>query len=133
MKKVFTIGYWVVTALMAALMLAGSVPDVLIVPQAVGVFKHLGYPTYLLPFLGTAKILGVIAVLVPSPRALKEWAYAGLFFDLSGALYSHLSAGDPASVGALPVIGLRLVVGSYLFARVRWEQRASVDGDLAFA
>jgi len=133
MKKVFTSGYWVVTALLAALMLMGSVPDVLVVPQAVGVFKHLGYPTYLLSFLGTAKILGVLAVLLPCPRALKEWAYAGLFFDLSGALYSHLSTGDPVSVWAFPVIGLLLVGSSYLSARVRWERRAPVDGDLAFA
>jgi hypothetical protein len=46
-------------------------------------------------FLGTAKILGVIAVLVPGAGRLKEWAYAGLIFDITGALYSHLSVGDP--------------------------------------
>ncbi len=133
MKKVFVNGYWFVTGLMAALMLMASVPDVLIVPQAAAVFKHLGYPTYLLPFLGAAKILGVLAVLVPGPRALKEWAYAGLTFDLAGALYSHLAAGDPLNVWAFPVIGLLLVGGSYLSARVRWERRAPVDGSLAFA
>ena len=133
MKQLFINGYWVVTGLMAALMFMASVPDVLINPQAVAVFKHLGYPTYLLPFLGIAKLLGVLAVLLPGPRALKEWAYAGLFFDLVGALYSHLSAGDPVSVWAFAVIGLFLVGGSYVTARARWEQRVPVDGHLAFA
>jgi hypothetical protein len=133
MKRVSANGYWAVTGVMAALMLMASVPDIVMAPQAVGVFKHLGYPAYLLPFLGTAKILGVVTVLLPAPRALKEWAYAGLVFDLAGALYSHLSTGDPVSVWAFPVIGLVLVSGSYVFARVRWGQRTPVDSRLAFA
>ena len=90
MKSSKTI-YWVVTGLMTAFMLMASIPDVLQADQAVSIFGHLGYPTYLLPFLGTAKILGVAAVLVPRFRTLKEWAYAGLVFYVTGALYSHLS------------------------------------------
>ena len=109
--------YWIVTGLMAAFMLMASVPDILRVPQAVEIFSHLGYPTYLLPFLGTAKILGVVAVLTPGLRRLKEWAYAGLVFDLIGAAYSHLSVGDPPSAWVMPVIGLVLVTGSYAFYR----------------
>jgi hypothetical protein len=109
--------YWIVTSLMAAFMLMASIPDALQVPQASAVFGHLGYPTFLLPFLGTAKILGVIAVLVPIFRRLKEWAYAGLVFDLTGALYSHVSVGDPPSAWVFPAIGLTLVGGSYLFHR----------------
>lgn len=111
--------YWAVTTLMAAFMLMASIPDVLKVPQAVEVFGHLGYPAYLLPFLGTAKILGVVVVLVPGLDRLKEWAYAGLVFDIGGALYSHLSTGDPVSVWAFPVIALVLVGGSYGLARLR--------------
>jgi uncharacterized membrane protein YphA (DoxX/SURF4 family) len=64
--------YWVVTSLMAAFMLMASIPDVLRLPQAIDIFGHLGYPAYLLLFLGTAKILGVIAVLVPGFDRLKE-------------------------------------------------------------
>src|SRR4026209_469251 len=97
MKARVRIG-WVVTALMAALMLLSAVPDVLRIPDALAVFRHLGYPPYLLLFLGTGKILGVAAVLIPGVPRLKEWAFAGLTFDLTGALYSHLSVGDPASV-----------------------------------
>ena len=106
--------YWIVTGLAAALMVMASIPDVLRSPQAISIFGHLGYPAYLLPFLGSAKLLGVSAVLVPGFRRLKEWAYAGLVFDLSGALYSHVSIGDPPSVWVFPIIGLLLVGGSYL-------------------
>ena len=78
---------------------------------------HLGYPAYLLRFIGTAKALGVAAVLVPGLPRLREWAYAGLVFDLTGALYSHLSVGDPASIWIFAVVGLVLVTGSYLLQR----------------
>jgi hypothetical protein len=125
--------YWVVTGLMAAFMLMASVPDVLRLPQAVEIFGHLGYPTYLLPFLGTAKILGVIAVLVPGFDRLKEWAYAGLVFDVTGALYSHVSVGDPVSVWGFALIALVLVSGSYAVGRLRTEERRVIHGDLAAA
>jgi uncharacterized membrane protein YphA (DoxX/SURF4 family) len=111
--------YWSVTGLMAAFMLMASIPDILRIEQAIDVFNHLGYPTYLLPFLGIAKTLGVIAILTPVGPRLKEWAYAGLIFDLIGALYSHLAVGDPPSAWAFPVIGLGLVTGSYLVYRNR--------------
>jgi len=79
--------YWIITLLMAAFMLLASVPDVTRAPQAVAIFMHLGYPIYLLPFLGTAKMLGVATVLAPGVGRLKEWAFAGLIIDLVGALY----------------------------------------------
>ena len=110
---------WIVTGLMAALMLLSAVPDVLRIPDALAVFRHLGYPPYLLLFLGTAKILGVAAVLVPGVSRLKEWAFAGLTFDLTGALYSHLSVGDPTSVWMPAAIGLLLMAASYLAYRTR--------------
>ena len=109
--------YWIVTGLMAAFMLLASIPDLLRVPQAVFIFGHLGYPAYLLPFLGTAKTLGVIAVLVPGFQRLKEWAFAGLVFDVTGALYSHLSVGDPVSGWMPAAIALVLIGGSYLSYR----------------
>lgn len=109
--------YWVVTGLLAAFMLLGSIADLLRVPEAVAFLMHLGYPTYLVPFLGVAKTLGVLAVVVPGFPRLREWAYAGLTFDLSGALYSHLSVGDSVSKWIFPVIGLLLVTASYLLHR----------------
>jgi hypothetical protein len=112
--KHFKYLYWLITGSMAAFMLLASAPDILRIPEAVAIFGHLGYPRYLLPFLGVAKTLGVLAVIAPRLRTLKEWAYAGLVFDLTGAFYSHLSVGDPASVLVFPAIGLVLVTASYV-------------------
>lgn len=123
--KTTKILYWIFTGLMAALMILSAVPDVLRIPAAVEIFAHLGYPAYLLPFIGVAKILGVAAVLVPGFPRLKEWAYAGLVFDLVGALYSHIAVGDPPGSWAFPVIGLLLVLGSYLFHRKRLDRQAN--------
>ena len=130
---------WAVTGLMAALMLLSAVPDVLRVPGALSVFRHLGYPPYLLSFLGTAKILGVAAVLTPGVPRLKEWAFAGLTFDLTGALYSHLSVGDPVRVWIPAAIGLALMTGSYIAYRTRTSRtdsqarRVRVEGAAAGA
>jgi hypothetical protein len=118
--------HWTITGLMAALMLMSAVPDILQIPGALAVFRHLGYPPYLLVFLGTAKVLGVVAVLLPGASRIKEWAFAGLTFDVTGALYSHLSVGDPPSAWAIALIALTLIGGSYVAYRVRQ------NGDLTF-
>ena len=115
-SKIF---YWLFTVLLAALMGLAAVPDILRVPDAQAIFAHLGYPAYLLPFLGVAKLLAVITILVPGFARLKEWAYAGIVIDLTGALYSHLSVGDLLSTWIFPVIGLVLSTGSYAFFRSR--------------
>jgi hypothetical protein len=121
---------WIVTGAMAALLLLSAVPDVLRIPGALLVFKHLGYPSYLLVFLGTAKILGVVAVLVPGFPRIKEWAFAGLTFDVAGALYSHLSIGDPPGAWTPAVIALALVGGSYIAHRMRRSQdQAFINGE----
>jgi len=110
---------WLVTGLMATLLLLSAIPDILQIPGALEVFTRLGYPAYLLVFLGTAKILGVAAVLIPGVPRLKEWAFAGLAFDVTGALYSHLSIGDPPSAWAPAGIALALIASSYVAYRVR--------------
>lgn len=118
---------WIVTGLMAALMLVSAVPDVLRIPDALLVFKRLGYPPYLLPFLGTAKILGVAAILVPGVARIKEWAFAGLTFDVTGALYSHLSIGDPRGTWLPAAVALALVSSSYVAYRIRGRERVSTN------
>lgn len=110
---------WLVTGLMAALMLLSAIPDILRMPDALTVFARLGYPPYLLLFLGTAKMLGVTVVLVPGVPRMKEWAFAGLAFDVAGALYSHLSIGDPPAALAPAAIALALIAGSYVAYRAR--------------
>lgn len=111
------IAYYVVTALMCLMMGASAIPDVLMIQMAIDVFRHLGYPDYLLPFIGVAKLLGVLAVLQPFYKTLKEWAYAGLVFDVIGAFYSHVMVNDPISVSIGPLIGLTLITASYILYR----------------
>ncbi len=73
----------------------------------------LGYPAYFVIILGVWKVLGGIAVLVPGVPRLKEWAYAGMFFDLTGAAASHAAVGDPAAKIATPLILVVIVAASW--------------------
>ena len=84
-------------------------------PDGVAMMKHLGYPYSILTLLSVAKILGVIAILVPGFPRLKEWAYAGFTFDLIGAIYSYLAVGDSISQAVPIFVGLVFVFGSYIF------------------
>jgi hypothetical protein len=119
------IGYWIATALMSVCMLMGAVADVSRAPAALAWFVHLGYPLYLLPFIGAAKILGVLAVVAPGIKRVKEWAYAGLVFDLIGAFYSHISVGDSVAIWILPMIGLLLVISSYVLYQRKKEHETA--------
>lgn len=92
MKKT-NIFFWIITGLFSAFMLFSAIPDILVTPDAVKFMSSLGYPAYIIPFLGVAKLLGVIAILIPGFARIKEWAYAGLFFDLAGATYSGIAVG----------------------------------------
>ncbi len=72
---------------------------------------HLGYPSYFLVLLGTWKVLGAVALLVPGRPLLKEWAYAGAFFTYTGAMVSHLSTGyDLGEVGLLVILTVLTVL-----------------------
>ena len=122
---------WTLTGLMAAFMLLSAIPDVLRIPAALDIMRHLGYPPYLLPFLGTAKTLGVLSILVPGVPRIKEWAFAGLTFDVSGAMYSHLSVGDSPAGWAPAVVGLLLVGGSYIAYRRRTSHAAKASDGVA--
>lgn len=93
MKKTKII-YWIFTGVFAAFMLFSAVPDAISTQEAKDFMTHLGYPLYIIPFLGVAKILGVIAILIPGFPRVKEWAYAGLAYDLIGALYSGIAMNE---------------------------------------
>jgi hypothetical protein len=119
MKKT-KILYWVFTILFAFMMLASAIPDVLSQPIAVkGMHTDLGYPLYFIPFIGIAKCLGVIAILIPGFPKIKEWAYAGLFFDLIGATYSIIAVGKSIDQWGFMIIPLALATLSYFFYRKR--------------
>jgi uncharacterized membrane protein YphA (DoxX/SURF4 family) len=75
--------------------------------------SHLGYPLYFAALLGAWKVLGALAIVAPGLPRLKEWAYAGMFFDLSGAAISHGSVGDPPARWLTPLAILAVVVASW--------------------
>lgn len=87
--------YRVATGVLVAFIALGATLDLAHHPLAVAGIPHLGYPLYFVRFIGAVKLLGVAALLLPGRPRLKEWAYAGLFFDTAGALYSAAAAGDP--------------------------------------
>lgn len=97
MKKI-NILFWTFTGLFGALMIFSAIPDITLSPEAKAFMTTLGYPDYFTRFIGVAKVLGVIALLLPISPRLKEWAYAGLAFDLIGAVYSMLCA-MPFNIG----------------------------------
>ena len=116
MEKRNKIIYWVATALLAIGMLQSGIFAVLRNDQWVKIVTNLGYPVYFLTILGTWKILGVIAILIPKFKLLKEWAYAGFFFAMTGALISHLACGDYAIKAILgPVFQTLFIVLSWYF------------------
>ena len=123
MKKI-NIAYWITTGLLAALFLSSAIPNIMMTQQWVDIFKFLGYPTYLLPFLGVAKLLAAVAILVPGNPRLKEWAYAGITFDLAGALYSVLAVGTPPADNWLFLVFFALTAASYLLHHKRLKMRA---------
>jgi hypothetical protein len=104
---------WISTGLLAAFLLLGGVMDVLRAPPVVQAIVSLGYPAYLALILGVWKLLGAAAVAAPGLPRLKEWAYAGIFFDLSGAALSHGLSGDPAAKVAVPVVLLGIAAVSW--------------------
>lgn len=121
MKKINLI-YWIATGLFAFVMFMSGVQNAMVNSASVELLTtKLGYPVYLIPFLGVAKILGSIVILIPGFPRLKEWAYAGLFFDLAGAAYSTVMAEDlhPAMLGMLVFFALFALSYIYYHKRQR--------------
>lgn len=107
--------YWIATVWLALGMLSTGIVQLIQVKEESDMMAHLGYPAYLLTLLGIWKILGVIAVLLPKFALLKEWAYAGFFFAMTGAIASHLAIGDSATTLFGPALLMVLTVVSWYF------------------
>jgi uncharacterized membrane protein YphA (DoxX/SURF4 family) len=125
-----TIGYWVTTALVAFAIGSGGAAQLAHMPANVEGMTHLGYPAYLLTILGAWKVAGTVAVLAPGLPRLKEWAYAGIFFDLTGAAASHAASGDvvwhivaPAVLAVLTVASWALRPPSRVLGTLRGKER----------
>ena len=115
MKKT-NILYWVFTVLFAGFMIFSAIPDALVTQDAIKiVHDFLGYPVYIIGFIGIAKLLGAIILLVPGLRKIKEWAYAGLMIDLLGATYSVIAMGATFAQWSFMLLPLTVGALSYIY------------------
>ncbi len=111
--KVRNAGYWLSTALVALALAVGGAFDLVQSKQALEGLAQLGYPAYFAIVLGAWKLLGALAIVAPRLPLLKEWAYAGIVFDLSGAAFSHAAVGDGLDKLIPPLVLLGLAVASW--------------------
>jgi uncharacterized membrane protein YphA (DoxX/SURF4 family) len=107
--------YWIATAWLALGMLSTGIVQFIKMKEEVDMMTRLGYPLYFLTIIAVWKILGVIAILIPKFPILKEWAYAGFFFVMTGAVISHLAVGDEAKELFGPILLLVLTAISWYF------------------
>ena len=133
MTKRNKIIYWIATVWLGlgmtatgTLQLFRTEAEGALAPPGVYGITHLGYPVYFLTIIGIWKLLGVIAVLIPGFPRLKEWAYAGFFFLMSGAVFSHIAVGDP-SIELLPSLLLLILTVVSWYFRPESRKLISVD------
>ena len=118
--------YWLATVAVAAELAVGGIWDIMRLPSVRDLVMHLGYPSYFLVLLGSWKVLGAIALLIPRRPLLKEWAYAGAFFTYTGAIASHLATGyDLGEAGPLAILTALTVLSWALRPPSRRTRRTS--------
>lgn len=107
--------YWIATVWLSLGMVSSGIVQFIQLKEEVDLFNHLGYPVYFLTILAIWKFLGVIAVLIPKFPLVKEWAYAGFFFVMTGAVFSHISVSDGLKELFGPVLLIVLTVISWYY------------------
>ena len=115
MTKRNKIIYWIATVWLSLGMVSTGIVQLIKMKEEAVMMEHLGYPLYFLTILGVWKLLGVVAILVPKFALVKEWAYAGFFFAMSGAVFSHLAVGDGAMELFGPALLIVLTIVSWYF------------------
>ena len=116
MEKGKLITYWLATTLMAVGMLGSGLAQIFQAKGMVDLIVPLGYPLYFLYIIGVWKVLGVITILLPRFKLAKEWAYAGFFFLMTGAFFSHLLSGDHSVKGIIgPFMQTVFIILSWYF------------------
>lgn len=115
MTKRNKIIYWIATGWLALGMASTGIVQLIHLKEEADMMARLGFPLYFLTLLGIWKLLGVVAVLVPKFPLVKEWAYAGFFFAMSGAVFSHLACGDSAKELFGPLLLIVLTTVSWYF------------------
>lgn len=119
--KLINILYWATTILLCFLLGFSAYNDLMTSPEFVTTVQRLGYPVYLLKFLGVAKFAAIFVILSPIKNRLKDWAYAGVTFDLFGAAFSHYSIGDNTQTILLPIIGFIVAMFSYILYMLKFD------------
>lgn len=109
------ITYWVATLWLALGMVSTGIVQLIKMPEEIENFNSLGFPLYLMTIIGIWKLLGVVAVLIPKFTLLKEWAYAGFFFAMTGAIASHIIVGHGINKIFPPLLLLVLTILSWYF------------------
>lgn len=123
--KTINILFWVFTILFSALMIFSSYGSIIVNDDAKKlIHEQLGYPIYFIPFTGYAKLIGAIVILIPGLKIIKEWAYAGLFFDLVAVVYSSIALSGTVD----PMMSFMLIwfvpgVLSYIF----WHKKMKLN------
>jgi len=115
MKKRDRIIYWVATIWLSLGMVSTGIVQLVQMDEEVQKMNALGYPSYFLAIIGIWKLLGVVAILAPKLPLIKEWAYAGFFFLMSGAIFTHFAVGDVAAEYFGPSLLLILTIVSWYF------------------
>lgn len=115
MEKRKLIWYWIITGLLSFCIFFGGLTQAMLFKQTIDGFKPLGYPPYFIALIGVWKMLGVIAILIPGYKLVKEWAYAGIFITMTGAVISHIASNDikPQIIAPL-VLAIFTVLSWYL-------------------
>jgi len=115
MEKRKLIWYWIITVILSFCIFSGGLAQALQLKEVMQGFKPLGYPAYFISLIGIWKMLGIIAILIPKFKLLKEWAYAGLFFTMTGAVISHIASNDVhAQIISPAVLAFFTVLSWYL-------------------
>lgn len=109
-----SIAYWAITGLLTFILAFSGIGALTRQEFLVEAMQHIGFPLYVMPILGTAYVLAAIAIIFPGLPRLKEWAYAGVVFAMTGAFVSHVSIGDAFADMAPPLVILALTVASYI-------------------
>lgn len=127
-KTIINVIYWITTGLILAMMLFSAVSSFMNNPDGAKMMAAIGYRPYVLHFLAVAKILGIIAILTPGFPRLKEWAYAGFTFDLTGATYSFYASGFAIKDWAFMLVLIAVLACSYIF----YHKRLKLKGTAAW-
>jgi uncharacterized membrane protein len=126
MEKRNKIIYWISTTLLCFGMTVSGISQILHLNEMNELIAHVGYPLYFMYIIGVWKLLGVIAILIPKYPLLKEWAYAGFFFLLTGALISHIAIGDGGKAIFGPLFQTIFLIVSWYFRPVNRKLNPTV-------